>query len=207
MEIAERVRRCRLCEAQLPLGARPVFQFHPQAPILLVGQAPGRRVHETGLPFNDPSGDRLRQWLGVDRASFYNPLHFALLPMAFCYPGSGPSGDQPPPVACAATWRAPLLAELRQLSLTVLLGQYAIAWHLPGRYPSLGAAASDWRAHWPRLVPLPHPSPRNIRWLRRNPWFEADLLPPLRQRVDEILAQVRSSETAASTIIGRGEPP
>lgn len=181
------VRACTLCEPELPLGARPVLQLHPAARILVVGQAPGRKVHATGMPFNDPSGDRLREWLGVDRAQFYDERLLAILPMGFCYPGTGKAGDLPPRPECAATWRAPLLAQLQRVQLTLLLGQYAQAWHLGGGRTSVTQRVLDWRQSWPTLVSLPHPSPRNNRWLRNNPWFAAELLPALRERVAEIL--------------------
>ena len=138
-----------------------MLQWHPDARILIAGQAPGRRVHASGLPFDDPSGERLRDWLGVDKTVFYDETRIAILPMAFCYPGTGKSGDLPPPPQCAAAWRQPLLAGLPHLQLTILLGQYAQRYHLPGRYPRLTEAVERWREHWPALLPLPHPSPRN----------------------------------------------
>lgn len=172
----------------LPLGPRPVLQLHPKAKILIVGQAPGRKVHASGVPFDDASGNRLREWLGVTRAVFYDPQRVAFLPMGFCFPGSGRSGDLPPRPECATTWRKKLLGQLCHLELTVALGQYAQAYHFGGTGLSLTELVKSWRNHWPRLVPLPHPSPRNNLWLRRNPWFETELLPPLRNRVAEILA-------------------
>ncbi len=162
------VRACTLCRKHLPLGPRPIVQLHPHAAILIAGQAPGRKVHETGVPFNDPSGDRLRQWLGVTREVFYNPRQIALLPMGFCYPGTGAAGDLPPRPECAPAWRGPLLAQLRRVQLTLV---------------------KSWRTHWPELIPLPHPSPRNNRWLGQNPWFERELLPAVRERVAAVLAQ------------------
>ncbi|MCP5180613.1 MAG: uracil-DNA glycosylase family protein [Pseudomonadales bacterium] len=181
------IRRCTLCAAELPLGPRPVLQAGREARILVVGQAPGTRVHSTGLPFNDPSGDRLREWLGVDRDTFYDPARIAVVPMAFCYPGRGTSGDLPPPPRCAQTWRSRLLAQLPHIQLTVVLGQYAVAWHLPDARGSLTGIVQDWRAHLPALVPMPHPSPRNNLWLRRNPWFETEVVPWVRSRVAELL--------------------
>jgi uracil-DNA glycosylase len=181
------VRACTQCAEHLPLGSRPVFQLHPSARILIVGQAPGRRVHETGIPFNDPSGNRLRAWLGVSREVFYDPTKIALLPMGFCYPGTGKSGDLPPRPECAEAWRASLLGHLKDIELTVLLGQYARAYHLPGERGSLTEIVQNWREHWPRLVPLPHPSPRNIGWLQRNAWFGEEVLPALKTRVAEVL--------------------
>lgn len=188
MSLIERVRDCRLCADELPLEPRPVLQFQPGAPILIVGQAPGLKAHQRGLPFDDPSGERLRAWLGVDRASFYNPAHFALLPMAFCYPGRGASGDLPPPPRCAQGWRQPLLEALGRPKLSILLGQYAIRWHLHTQAP-IGQVVANWQGYWPTLLPLPHPSPRNIHWLRQHPWVENDILPLLRQRVAALLTE------------------
>lgn len=182
------VRACTLCEAHLPLGPRPVFQLHPEARILIAAQAPGRKVHETGLPFNDPSGDRLREWLGVTRETFYDPVKIALVPMGFCFPGTGKSGDLPPRPECAPAWRRQLLARLGKVQLTLVIGQYALAWHFPQEKSSVTDLVQSWRSHWPHKVPMPHPSPRNNLWLRRNPWFGKELLPALKQQVSEILA-------------------
>lgn len=184
--IAE-ARRCTLCAAHLPLGPRPVFQLHAEARILIAGQAPGRKVHEASVPFADASGERLRDWLGIAPASFYDPHRVAILPMGFCFPGTGGSGDLPPRPECAATWRTRLLAELKQVQLTLVIGKYALAWHLPQAGASLTAAVLGWRQHWPGVLPLPHPSPRNNLWLKRNPWFGEELLPVLRARVREVL--------------------
>ena len=181
------IRACTQCKAHLPLGARPLLQAHTSARILIAGQAPGKKAHESQIPFNDASGDRLRDWLGISREVFYNPQHIAIAPMGFCFPGTGTSGDLPPRPECAATWRQPLLAQLKHIELTLVIGQYAQAYHLAGQYPSLTLAVSDWRHHWPRIMPLPHPSPRNQGWLKRNPWFEMELLPVLRSRMAEIL--------------------
>lgn len=182
------VRACTLCAPHLPLGPRPVLQFHPEARILIAGQAPGRKVHASGVPFDDASGDRLREWLGLSRETFYDPRKVAILPMGFCYPGTGRSGDLPPRPECAPAWRQALLDQLRHLELTLVLGRYAQAWHFPEAGGTLTALVEGWRAHWPAQVPLPHPSPRNQLWLRRNPWFERALLPALRQRVAEVLS-------------------
>jgi uracil-DNA glycosylase len=178
---------CRVCEDFLPLGPRPVLQYSPTARILIAGQAPGRRAHASGTPFDDSSGDRLRAWTGIDRESFYDSARVAILPMGFCYPGSGKSGDLPPRPECAATWHAALLAGLQRLELTLVLGRYALDYHFGGAARPVGERVSGWRRTWPYMVPLPHPSPRNNRWLKRNPWFEADLLPELRARISLIL--------------------
>jgi uracil-DNA glycosylase len=182
------VRACAICEAHLPLGPRPVLQLHPNAKILIAGQAPGKKVHATGVPFDDASGNRLRDWLGVTREVFYDPEQIAILPMGFCYPGTGKSGDLPPRSECAPAWREQLLGHLRQLETTLVLGTYAQNYHFGKSGMSLTELVKSWRSHWPETVPLPHPSPRNNLWLRRNPWFEAELLPLLKNRVAEILA-------------------
>ncbi len=183
------VRACTICVPHLPHGPRPVLQIHPDARILIAGQAPGRKVHESGIPFDDASGNRLRDWMGVSRDQFYDPKLVAILPMGFCYPGTGKSGDLPPRPECAPAWREQLLASLQQLQLTLVIGQYAQAYHLQGqKNASLTEIVRAWRDFLPDTLPLPHPSPRNNIWLRRNPWFEEDLLPALRKRVTEKLA-------------------
>jgi len=181
------VRACTICAPHLPLGPRPVLQLDATARILVAGQAPGRKVHASGQPFTDASGDRLREWLGVTPAVFYDAAQVAILPMGFCYPGTGKSGDLPPRHECAETWRATLLQRLPELQLTLVIGQYALAYHLPEAKGSLTDVVRAWRDHWPAVVPLPHPSPRNNLWLRRNPWFEEELLPRLRRRVATVL--------------------
>jgi uracil-DNA glycosylase len=188
MRLAE-VRACRLCEADLPLGPKPILQWHPHARILIAGQAPGRRAHDSGVPFSDASGKRLRDWLGVDADTFYDPRRIALVPMGFCYPGSGRGGDLPPRPECAATWRKGLLRGLKQVQLTLLIGRYAVDWHLPGSAGRpLTELVADWEEHWPKVLPMPHPSPRNQRWLRDNPWFGERVLPRLKARVAQLLA-------------------
>jgi uracil-DNA glycosylase len=153
-----------------------------------MGQAPGRRVHESGISFSDASGDRLRSWLGVSPEVFYDPRLVAIVPMGFCFPGAGSSGDLPPRPEFAPQWRTPLLDELVAVRLTLVIGAYALKWHLPDAGPSVTDAVRGWRTHWPDVVPLPHPSPRNNRWLVSNPWFADELLPRLRSRVHELLA-------------------
>lgn len=187
LALLEQVRDCTLCRDQLPFVPRPVLQYHPDARILIAGQAPGRKAHELCRPFDDVSGNRLRDWLGVTREQFYNPALFALVPMGFCYPGKGKSGDLPPRPECAATWRDQLLAELPRIQMTLVLGQYALAYHFGRQRGTLAEQVKNWRDTWPQQVPLPHPSPRNIGWLQRNLWFEAELLPKIKQRVEELI--------------------
>ena len=181
------IRSCTLCEEVLPLGARPVLQFHTNAKILIAGQAPGKKVHLSGVPFDDASGNRLRDWLGVTVDDFYNPEKFAILPMGFCYPGTGKSGDLPPRPECAVTWRKQLLQSLEHLELTLVFGQYAQDYHFGHHDTTLTERVQSWRNYWPDKIPLPHPSPRNNLWLKRNPWFEQDVLPMLKDRVAKLL--------------------
>lgn len=186
-QVLRKVRRCTLCEA-LPLGPNPILQASASARILIAGQAPGRRAHERGLPFDDPSGTRLRDWLGVDREQFYDPELFAIIPMGFCFPGTGSAGDLPPRPECAPAWRAPLLERLPHIALTLVIGQFAHRWHLGDACgASLSETVRNWEAFWPRVLPMPHPSPRNNRWLKQNPFFAEDVLPVLRARVRELI--------------------
>lgn len=164
-----------------------MLQCHGAARILIAGQAPGRKVHESGVPFRDASGDRLRAWLGVSPDVFYDERKVAILPMGFCFPGTGASGDLPPRPECAPAWRGELLGHLKKLQLTLVIGQYAQQHHLPEAGSSVTEVVRSWRRHWPGIVPLPHPSPRNNRWLVQNPWFEAELLPALKACVAEAL--------------------
>ena len=187
--LVAQVQACRLCAEHLPHEPRPVFQLHPAARILVAAQAPGRRVHETGVPFSDASGDRLRKWLGLSREQFYDRRLVAIVPMGLCYPGKGVSGDLPPRRECAVQWRAPLLQVLRHLQLTLVIGQYAAAYHLPEERGGLTHAVRAWRRQWPHVVPLPHPSPTNNRWLAANRWFEQELVPLLQARVSEVLGR------------------
>ena len=186
--LLDEIRACTRCAAELPHGPRPVVQAARSARMLIASQAPGRRVHASGVPFDDPSGDRLRDWLGIDRDVFYDASRIAIVPMGFCYPGSSSSGDLPPRPECAPAWRERLLAELPELELTLVVGRYAQAYHF-GPSASLTDRVKAWRDTWPHRVPLPHPSPRNNRWLRENPWFEAEVLPTLRRRVMELLVR------------------
>lgn len=198
------VRACTICSEFLPAGPRPVLQAAPGARILIAGQAPGRRVHVSGVPFDDASGDRLRNWLGLSRETFHDPDLVAILPMGFCYPGTGANGDLPPRPECASAWRSRLVQALPRLQLTLAIGAYAVAWHVPKRSAaSLTEVVAQWRQFWPELVPMPHPSPRNNRWLKLNPWFESDLVPLLRERVDRILRSDVSAGGRASKLCGR----
>lgn len=183
------VRACRACEAQLPLGPRPVLRAAPTARILIVGQAPGARVHATGIPWNDASGARLRDWLRIDEQAFRDESRVAIIPMGFCYPGRGSSGDRPPRPECARLWMGEILAWLPRIELTLLVGQHAQR-HFLGdrRLATLSQTVRAWRDYAPAQFPLPHPSPRNNPWLAANPWFRQRLLPALRARVREVLA-------------------
>ncbi len=181
---------CRACAGELPHAPRPVVRVFPETRLLICGQAPGRRVHESGLPFDDRSGDRLRDWLGVDRDTFYGDHRIGVAAMAFCFPGTNPKGgDYPPPKRCAELWRPKLLDQLPNVELTLLVGAYAQRWKLPeanGR--SMTETVAHWRDYTPGFIPMPHPSWRNTAWLKRNPWFEDEVVPYLRLRVAEMLA-------------------
>jgi uracil-DNA glycosylase len=181
------VRACTLCAKELPLGPRPVLRGHASARLLILSQAPGTRVHETGISFNDPSGDRLRQWLGIDRDIFYDEARIAIMPMGFCYPGRLPQGgDKPPRPECAPHWHERVLARLPRIELTLLAGSYAIDYYLTPKR-SMTAHVAAWREPLPTYFPLPHPSWRTTLWERQNPWFAAELLPELRKRVAALL--------------------
>ena len=182
------IRQCRECEQHLPLGPRPILQADTAARILIIGQAPGRRVHESGVPWEDASGDRLRTWMGIDRPLFYDAGLVALVPMGFCYPGTGDSGDLPPRAECAPLWHESLLAHLKNIRLTLLIGSYAQKHRLPAaKGVSLTTTVQRWQEHAPAIFPLPHPSPRNNRWFKKNPWFSTDLLPALQRETRSIL--------------------
>lgn len=181
------VRSCTLCEG-LPLGPRPILQASPTARILIAGQAPGKKAHERGIPFDDPSGDRLRGWLGVDRNVFYDASKIAIIPMGFCFPGTTGGGDSPPRPECAPAWRHRILAGLQHIDLTLIIGQYAQSWHLGVRRAgNLTQTVAGWRAFWPGMLPLPHPSPRNQRWIKNNPFFETEIIPALQAQVRRLL--------------------
>jgi uracil-DNA glycosylase len=183
------IRVCQICAAHLPHEPRPVLRAKPSARIVIAGQAPGTRVHASGMPFTDPSGDRLRDWLGVDSATFYDDTKVAIVPMGFCFPGlDAKGGDLPPRKECAPAWREKLFAGLKEVELTLLVGLYSQAWHLGDRRKeTLTGTVKAWRSYGPQYIPLPHPSWRNNAWVKKNPWFEEELLPHLRRRVSRIL--------------------
>ncbi|MDZ4861691.1 MAG: uracil-DNA glycosylase family protein [Candidatus Hydrogenedentes bacterium] len=183
------VRACRLCEDSLPRGPRPVLRASATARILIVGQAPGTRVHETGIPWNDPSGDRLRTWMNIDRDTFYDESRIAIIPMGYCYPGRHPrGGDLPPRKECAEHWLPKLLAHLPNVELTILAGAYAQRHYLrEAAKPTLTETVHAWRDYFPRFVPIPHPSPRNTHWFQTHAWFEKEIVPELRDRVADLL--------------------
>ena len=181
------VQQCSLCANDLEHGVRPVLQVHSKAKILIAGQAPGRRVHKSGVPFDDPSGDRLREWMGISPSEFYDARKVAILPMGFCYPGTGRSGDLPPRPECAEAWRDSLLQQMTNIRLTLVIGQYAIGWHLNRPRSKITEIVKNWKKYRPQSIPMPHPSPRNNLWLKKNPWFEVEVLPYLRRRVTQLL--------------------
>ncbi len=179
------IRACRACADDLPHEPRPVLRASSTARICLVGQAPGTRVHESGVPFNDPSGDRLRDWLGIDRETFYDESRIAIIPMGFCFPGlDAKGGDRPPLKRCARLWRTELFEHLPRIDFTVVIGAYAQAWHLGDRRKAnMTETVKAWREYLPHALPVPHPSWRNNSWLKKNPWFEGEVLPVLRAEV------------------------
>ncbi len=187
VDLLARIRACTVCEPSLPLGARPVVRASETARILIVGQAPGTRVHASGIPWDDPSGDRLRHWLQVDHETFYDESRIAIVPMGFCYPGKGKSGDLPPRPECAPLWHQQLLQRMPRVELTLLVGSYAQAQYLGTARETLTDRVRRWRDFAPTYLPTPHPSPRNTLWLRRNPWFESEVVPALRQRVHTLI--------------------
>lgn len=187
-KLVAEIRACRACADNLPHEPRPIVWVHPHARILIAGQAPGRRVHESAIPWNDPSGDRLRDWMGLDRETFYERSKIAVAAMGFCYPGTVSGADLPPLKQCAPLWRPRLLPLLKKVRLTLLVGAHAHRYHLGAAVkPTLGETVRAWREFAPAIVPLPHPSWRNTGWLKRNPWFDRDLLPDLRALVSQAL--------------------
>jgi uracil-DNA glycosylase len=183
------IRKCRECEAHLPLGPRPILAAHQNARILIIGQAPGIRVHESGVPWDDPSGERLREWMGISTADFYDAKKVAIVPMGFCYPGKGKTGDLPPRKECAQLWHDRLLDELKKVKFTLVIGRYAQAYRLGEQNKStLTKTVAAWQEFTPSCLPLPHPSPLNNRWLKKNAWFEKDVVPYLKRRTKRLLS-------------------
>lgn len=185
--LLRQIKACQICASELPLGANPVVQAHQDAKILIIGQAPGSKVHQTSIPWNDASGHRLRAWLDIEKQTFYDPKQIAIMPMGFCYPGRGQSGDLPPRKECAPLWHEALLKHLPNIELTLLIGQYAQNRYLSSKPKTLTETVQNWQAWLPDYLPLPHPSPRNTLWLRKNPWFEEQTVPYLRQQVHQLL--------------------
>lgn len=189
--LLDQIRHCEICKDHLPLGPRPVIQAAASAKLMIIGQAPGTRVHETGIPWNDPSGDRLRQWLELDRATFYDPAQIAIMPMGLCYPGKGKSGDLPPRPECAPQWHPQVWPLLPDVGMTLLVGQYAQQRYLSDKPKTLTETVKTWQQWAPRYIPMPHPSPRNTLWLKKNPWFEAEVVPYIRDYVHQHLGLVK----------------
>ncbi len=183
-QLLNEVRLCAVCAARLPLGPRPIVQVGREARVLIVGQAPGSKVHASGVPWRDDSGDRLRGWMGIDEQIFYDGRRLAIIPMGFCYPGAGASGDLPPRPECAPLWHERLLSLMPERRLTLLVGAHAQAYYLSGRgKTNLTETVRDFRRHMPRFFPLPHPSWRSTMWMRKNPWFQSEALPALREAI------------------------
>ncbi|MFK7949449.1 MAG: uracil-DNA glycosylase family protein [Saprospiraceae bacterium] len=187
-QLLQEIKQCKICEPHLDLGANPVVHVSKNSKIMVIGQAPGTRVHRTGIPWNDPSGKRLRSWLDVDDKTFYNTDNFAIMPMGFCYPGKGKSGDLPPRKECAPLWHEQLLEQMPDLQLTLLIGAYAQKYYLKKTAKkTLTATVANFESYLPQYIPLIHPSPRNTYWLQRNPWFEAEVIPVLRAKVKKLI--------------------
>ena len=183
------IRQCTACEPHLSHGANPVIQAHPNARLLIIGQAPGIKVHESSIPWNDASGERLREWLGIDSDTFYDEQKVAIVPMGFCYPGKGKSGDLPPRPECAELWHQKVLQSLPNIQMTLLIGQYAQNYYLKEKTTkTLTETVKNWQAWAAEFLPLPHPSPRNNIWLKKNPWFESEVIPYIRKHISEHLA-------------------
>lgn len=186
--LTDAIGSCQICTSHFEHEPKPVFQVGEKATVLVAGQAPGRKAHDSGIPFNDPSGDRLRSWMGILSETFYDANRIALLPMGFCYPGHGPSGDLPPRRECAQAWRQQVLDALPNLKLSLVIGSYAMQWHLGKRMQSnLTETVRAWQSYLPEIMPLPHPSPRNNMWLRKNAWFEHEVIPVLRAKINDLV--------------------
>ncbi|MBD1423943.1 uracil-DNA glycosylase family protein [Sphingobacterium chuzhouense] len=185
------IKRCRICEPKLLAGVNPVLTIDDRSKILIVGQAPGMKVHLSGIPWDDQSGKELRNWLGVTEEAFYNPENFAIIPMGFCYPGKSKSGDLPPRVECAPIWHERVLAQMQNIKLTLLIGQYAQSYYLRGRkHKTLTETVKNYRDYLPTYFPLPHPSPRNFIWMSKNQWFKEETVPVLRDLVNQLLQEI-----------------
>jgi uracil-DNA glycosylase len=186
--LVEVAKSCAICEKFLPLGPRPVFSIHPRCKILIIGQAPSTKVHASGIPWNDASGNELRRWLDVDKDQFYDASIFGIMPMGFCYPGRGKGGDLPPRSECASTWHRQMRNQMPDVKLTLLIGQYALKYYLgKNRKKTLTETVKNYENYLPEFIPLVHPSPRNLMWRRRNIWFEEEVVPALRDRVHELI--------------------
>jgi len=184
------IRQCTICEAHLPLGPRPIVSAHKDSKIVIIGQAPGLKVHTTGIPWDDPSGKQLRKWLDVTDELFYDETKIALVPMGFCYPGKGKSGDLPPRPECAPQWHQKLLDQMPNLQLVILIGMYSQKYYLKEKAKrTLTETVAEYKTYLPNYFPLPHPSPRNRFWLTKNPWFEKEVIPELQEKVSQILEQ------------------
>jgi len=185
--LLNQIRACDVCNHSLPLGSNPVIQAHKDAKLLIIGQAPGLKVHQTSIPWNDPSGNRLRHWLNIDKDTFYDAKQVAIMPMGFCYPGKGKSGDLPPRKECAPLWHQKVMAELPNVEMTLLIGQYAQNYYLKDKPATLTDTVKQWKKWAPTYIPLPHPSPRNTLWLKKNPWFEQEVVNYMREMVKDAL--------------------
>lgn len=186
--LLQNIKQCTICEKHLVLGPRPVVSGHPDSKIVIIGQAPGTKVHASGIPWDDASGKQLRKWLNVSDKDFYNEKKFAIIPMGFCYPGKGKTGDLPPRPECAPQWHKPLFDELKNVELVILIGMYAQKYYLgKAAKKTLTETVANHKQYLPKYLPLPHPSPRNRFWLTKNPWFDKEVLPKLQKKVNNIL--------------------
>lgn len=187
-DLLQEIKQCTICKNHLPFGPRPVAVAHPHSKIVIVGQAPGTKVHQSGIPWDDASGRQLRNWLGVTEETFYDATKFAIVPMGFCYPGKGTSGDLPPRPECAPQWHQPLLDKMQQVEFVLLIGMYAQKYYLKTRAKkTLTETVKHYNEYLPNYLPLPHPSPRNRFWMAKNPWFQEEVLPVLKSKIGDIL--------------------